>query len=349
MHGSEEHPVLNMFGRDFARLSPRQKDCWLDAGLRYWRLRGFPYPRLSSREIALEFGHLQNVCSAKVIRRSYAVHSTVGLRLANSFHPQMWQIREHGRSPVDRFREDDTLRAALSKAARFWPNRRCWNAQCVRSVFRLLHRSRVANFRPTVARALIEKYSHQGDSVLDFSAGYGGRLLGALTLGRRYVGIDPSVGQIRGCRRMLRALRSLAVGEGELYLGCAEDILPLQPARSVDLILTSPPYYDTERYSNEPTQSYLRYTSYQEWRDQFLVTVLEQSHRTLRKKGHLVINVANAGRYPVADDTAKLGSRIFGSAPNLIKMLMPRLPAFRASSQNEPFKWEPILVFQKKP
>jgi len=342
-----EDRILNMFGRDFAMMPAHEQKMSIEAAHSYWRHTGFPYPQLPRHEVEIEFDRLKRVSSANVIRAGQAVHSTVGLRLANSFHPQMWRVRLHGSSPLDRFEDDQSLRLALRKAAQFWPNRRCWNAQCIRSVFRVLHRSRVANFRPTVARALMERYSRDNDCVLDFSAGYGGRLLAALTLHRKYIGIDPATDQIKGCAQMIKDLAPLAVARASLSQGCAEDILPRWPVNSFNLILSSPPYYDTERYSIEPDQSYLRYPDYVRWRNEFLAAVISESFRVLQKNAYLVINTANVGIYPIADDTVKLGNRIFGHKPTVIRMLLPHLPARRASELGSNFKWEPIFVFKK--
>lgn len=341
-------PITTLFGRDYANLSYRQREYVLNEAFLHWRENGFPYSNLAEDEILREFGCLLKLDAGGIFRGNLINHSTLGLRLANNFQPQMWRVRVHGRSPVERFDEDATLRSALEKATKFWPNRRCWNAQCIRSMFRILHRSRVANFRPTVAKALIERYSRTGDTVLDFSAGYGGRLLGALALNRRYLGIDPSREQIDGCRKMLRSLAVVAHGKGTLYKACAEDILPLWPSRSVDLILSSPPYYDTERYSEEPTQSYIRYPNYGIWLHEFLEVVLVNAHRLLKRHGYMVINAANVQHYAIGDDILKLGAAIFRTKPRQLKMSMPRQPAVRAGGIGGAFRWEPVWIFQKK-
>lgn len=340
--------ITTLFGRDYASLSGRQREYLLNRAFLHWREKGFPYSNLAKDEILAEFERLSKVNAGDIVSGNVITHSTIGLRLANNFHPQMWRVRVHGRSPVERFSEDATLRLALEKAAKFWPNRRCWNAQCVRSVFRILHRSRVANFRPTVAKALIERYSRAGDTVLDFSAGYGGRLLGSLTLTRKYLGIDPSREQIEGCRKMLRSLALVSHGKATLYEARAEEFLPQWLPRSVDLILSSPPYYDTERYSEELTQSYVRYPNYRTWLQEFVEVVLANAHRVLKKQGYMVINAANVQQYAVGDDILKLGIAIFRNRPLQLKMSMPRQPAARADYTGGAFRWEPVWIFQKK-
>ena len=44
---------------------------------------------------------------------------------------------------------------------------------------------------------------------------------------------------------------------------------------TVDLCFTSPPYFDTEKYADEPTQSYIKYPSEKEWIDGFLTQTIQ--------------------------------------------------------------------------
>jgi tRNA1(Val) A37 N6-methylase TrmN6 len=103
--------------------------------------------------------------------------------------------------------------------------------------------------------------------VPNFSAGFGGRLLGCLTLKRQYVGIEPATAQMQGLRKMAKTLRDLTSTSVNLIEGCAEDVMPRLERRSVDLIFSSPPYFNLERYSSQPTQSYQRYPTYDSWKD----------------------------------------------------------------------------------
>jgi DNA modification methylase len=341
----DRHGVLQVFGREF--LASGRQDRLIARALEYWRSRGFPYPRLTTADEAQEFRQLQRVSIEQIIQRSEIRASTIGLRLANSYHPQIWDIPagRHKRSPIDHFDDDETLRKILIRAAGFWPNRRCWNAQCLRGVVRIYGGGRVANFRPTAARAIISRYSSAGDTVLDFSAGFGGRLLGCLTLERHYVGIDPAAAQIRGLRMMARRLRDQSEAAISLVHGCAEDVLRRFDRESVDLVFSSPPYFNMEKYSREDNQSYRRYKTYTIWKERFLSAVITDSHRILRRGGHLVLNVANTARHPVAGDIAATTQRMFKHRHTL-HLLMNARP-FQRSTGICNYRSEPIYVFKK--
>ena len=329
-------------------MSTRQQEITLRRVFCFWRDHGFPYPRVSADDRNREFERLQRVKTREILTKGTVAPSTVGLRLANSYHPQMWHVpgREHTRSAFDYFEDDDALRKILRKAPRFWPNRRCWNAQCLRSSMRIYFGGRPANFRPTAAKALIQRYSPLGGKLVDFSAGYGGRMLAAMAARRSYLGIDPSSSQIAGLRRMRQDVGALVQTDIELVHGCAEDVLPTLQTGIVDLVLSSPPYFDLEKYSDEPTQSYIRFPTYVEWKRHFLAVVVAQSHRLLRPGGYLLINVADVRPYPIHADTCKFAKKFFRRRSRL-KMLMRALPSYDSHRPVTAFRWEPILVFRK--
>jgi hypothetical protein len=336
-----------MMGRDFLAASARERDRRLDGALVYWRARGFPFPDLTAAEVELEFRRLQNVPSSLTLHGHLLRPSTVGLRLANAFHRQMWKVPSHRhiKGPIDYFQDDRTLRKLLERAPRFWPNRACWNAQCLRSLLRMYGGGRVANFRPTAAKAIIERFSRRDGVILDFSAGFGGRLLGSLALHRHYVGLEPARLQVQGLRKMIRALKPVAAGSANILHGCAEDLMKSLSPHSIDLIFSSPPYFNIERYSEEPNQSFRRYQTYADWKTGFLERVIESSTRVLKPGGTLVLNVANTARFPIADDICAIAARSLRRRSGL-KLMMHTRPVQR-SSGSMGFRWEPVLVFRK--
>ena len=340
--------AIEWLGREVLNANETHRAEMVESAFTFWRARGFPFTQLTEQERTREFELLRDVSSRQVIKGTHVVPTTLGLRLANSFHPQMWRVpaQRHRKSPLDYFEDDEVLRSVLERAPRFWPNRTCWNPQCVRSMFRVYGGGRVANFRPTAAKGLIERYSAAGDVVLDFSAGFGGRLLGCLPLNRYYFGIEPAAAQLQGLHEMVRSLGMHAAAKVQIVGACAEDLLPLLPARSVALVFSSPPYFNVERYSTETTQSYHRYSHYREWSAHFLRPVVEGAHRVLLKGGHLVMNVADVGRYPVATDVLRLAKPLF-HARRTLRLVMHTRPLQRAVG-SAAYRWEPVLVFQKR-
>jgi SAM-dependent methyltransferase len=337
--------VEEVFGRDLLGLPEAVLEQYIQQAFHHWRKRGFPFPSLDKDASQRTLSSLMKVGPddlGRVLERP----SMVGFRIVNAFHPQMWNARVRGRSPLQTFHDDQVLRKSLRRAITMWPGRRCWSPHCIRMLMGLQNRSRVANFRPTVARSLIAHYTPEGGTVLDFAAGFGGRLLGALTLPVSYTGIDPARLQIIGSRKMATALARSTHGRAHLHQGCAEDRMKELPSKSFDLVFSSPPYFNLEKYSSDTTQSRLRYPRYESWKQGFLQEVLTQSRRVLKKGGRLAINVGNLQRYPVADDTLAIGRALFGDPEVVHHLRMSSNPADKARS-GRLMREEPIFIFRK--
>ena len=339
--------ITQYYGREIQRLPSYRKQKLLRSAANYWRSQGFPYIKLSRAELEIEYRHFAKSLSNYTIAGNVAGLSTVGLKIANSFHPQMWHIpsQGHSRTPIDHFNDDGTLQKLLERAARFWPDRQCWSAYSVRNIFRVYAGGRVSNFRPTIAWSIMNDMAPDGGTVLDFCAGFGGRLLGTIPLDRHYIGIDPAKAQIRGLKKMVSSLKYWAKCTTELINGCAEEIMPLIPSSSVDLVFTSPPYFNLERYCSSSDQSYSRYQSYSLWKQEFLQTVIEESHRILKPKGKLVINISNLKNFKIADDLQFITKPLFRHT-HQISMSMPCRPLQRVNGSA--YRHEPIFVFNKK-
>ncbi len=322
----------------------------MEQALCYWRERGFPRIRLNLNGIRHEFSRLCQIDSDFVVQGHELRACTLGLRLANYFHPHMWRLHSSRyRSPWNAFADDDVLRLCIRKALTHCHDRPPLTPNSLRRQLQsLTNTASVWNFRPAVARALMQMYSRDGDTILDFCAGFGGRLLGAMSLNRRYIGIEPSVRTLRGLERMSRKLLSLnlSCGKAKLLHGCAEEVLPQLRSSSVGLVLTSPPYFDRERYCQDDPKRFPRYASYPEWLDGFLQATIEESARLLVPSGKLILNVADAGKYRIVRDTQRLAARNF-HLRQVYHLRMPVRP-FQRRQLGRIYRYEPVFVFERK-
>lgn len=109
-------------------------------------------------------------------------------------------------------------------------------------------------FKPDIAKYLCEKYSNVGDTCYDPSAGWGGRMLGAASCGRKYIGVDPlTIPDLIKMRDYLGIEATLVDTVSEEFFG---------QENSVDFCFTSPPYGNQEYYSNDPRQAYSKGDDY---------------------------------------------------------------------------------------
>jgi hypothetical protein len=192
------------------------------------------------------------------------------------------------------------------------------------------------NFRPCVAKALTEAYCPEGGLVLDPCAGYGGRACGVKAAGRRYIGVDPHPKAKEAFERLKRY-----IGEFSFYNEPFEDV-DLGDIQA-NLVLTSPPYYSVERYSQDVTQSWVRYKTWTAWIQGFLDPFVHKSWRYLEFGGCMLVNTKNVrvGRhsYPICDELKQLASSV-----GFILESVLDLPIGRSSKKA---RTEPIFVFRK--
>ena len=308
----------------------------LDSAFAVYRRAGFPYPTTSDNDLRRVLALLRRSDSCIVGRD--IKQSLTGYTAASSFHPSMYNVRCRGKlTPLEAFSDDDKLRRALLRRIRFGDNLRPGGLR--RELVTSPGVQGASNFRPTAALSLIKHFS--ATNVLDFCMGWGGRMLGAVAAGVTYTGIDPSTEAINGNKQLLRQLRRVQhsmLSDTTIVWGRAEEILG-QGIFAPDLILTSPPYFDTEHYSKEITQSYLRYPEIELWYEQFLGVCINGCYSDLRPGGHLVLNVSNA----MAARTAEIAG-LTGFRPVItLNLILGSRPSRKTGS----YKHEPVLVFRK--
>lgn len=341
--------ILYLKGKKWQLMNPNEQEKLVERAFKYWRKRGFPYYKLSNSEIQREYINVAQTDSKKMILGDEIQMSMAGIRLANYFHPQMWKVRvSNCRSSIECFNDDDALKGCIRKALTIWPNRYSANESCMRRILKTYSRTAsVSNFRPTVAKAIYETYSCDGDIILDYSAGYGGRLVGCIPLKRIYIGIDPCKQQVDGLKSMIKKLNQLSLGRTKaiIHHACAEEFIRNIQSESIELVFSSPPYFNKERYCEESTQSYVRYPYYHKWLSHFLEKIIYQSFIILKPNKHFIINVADIKNTSLSEDTFKICQRYFKHIKTM-RMRLGFVP-YKRNNVNQAYKYEPIFVFRK--
>lgn len=129
-----------------------------------------------------------------------------------------------------RFYDDTRLRRAISFCYKYRDEAdKSVLPQNIRRALDLVSGGTIANFKPMNARAVYDYIcpAFMGN-VLDFSSGYGGRMLGALTSNLRYhyTGIDPNTKTYNGLVALGELMTSLgllrAAGDGWRGIHIAE-------------------------------------------------------------------------------------------------------------------------------
>jgi 16S rRNA G966 N2-methylase RsmD len=157
-------------------------------------------------------------------------------------------------------------------------------------------------YRPQMAKMVVANLG--GTTVFDPCAGWGGRLLGSLAAGvETYTAFEPNTETYEGLLRMVKFLGFES--RVKLYKDSALN-MDRYDIRNIDVVLTSPPYFDLEVYSHEDTQSIKGCTTYQMWVDKFLNPLVNGALQTLKPTGWSCWNVHNVGKMKMIDDIANL-------------------------------------------
>lgn len=151
----------------------------------------------------------------------------------------------------------------------------------------------VNEFPPHVARELCNEFGlHKDSNILDPCGGWGGRMIGCSVVCNNYTCFEPSTQTYQGLLKLEGFIKRLNK-DFSANVNC----LPFEDSdlqdNKFDFALTSPPYYDTEDYSDEETNSKNRYKSFEEWCDCFYIPMIQKTMNALKDDCCFVLNIGS--------------------------------------------------------
>ena len=239
-------------------------------------------------------------------------------------------------------------------------------------IVRLSFGNRPVNFPPVIAKTLYEHFLPKKNKniVYDCCSGFGGRFLGSIMSDRNihYIGNDvnskifndDSYNQLaKFIEKNLGIESSYHIEKrGSEEMDKSDELKKF--IGSVDLFITSPPYFSKEKYSRDKSQSYLKYPNYKDWIQIYFRKSFEIVHRSLKSKGICLLNISdiniNDTYFPLELDSINIMEDIGFKYQYQIGMLMNRyiglsyegvLNKWWGKESNCFRKVEPILVFEK--
>lgn len=242
------------------------------------------------------------------------------------------------------------------------------------------------NFPPLTAKYIYQKYTdHIKDksdlTIYDPSSGWGGRILGAMSVDDRqlhYVGTDPNTDnylpEINKSRYEYLADWFNENTNGgnpffghrntyELFQDGSEEIADNPKFQKykgkLDLVFTSPPYFNREQYSGDDSQSFKKFPEYADWRDNFLRPTLKTCSEYLRKDRYLLWNIADIADgddyMPLEQDSIDILAEHGLKYVTTLKMIMTSMRGVDPTTvkncckvEGDMQKYEPIFVFYKE-
>jgi len=326
-------------------------DYGVDVIFKYYRRHGFPHYMIRDDEKYTHMKKLKKFDVDTILDGNKIVQTMHCLRLAWTYFPHFWEVRCGGAkmSPMEIFHDDDKFKSTIKK---------CWNwnmkhfkgeegmeknkfheNRLRQSIKIYTGTQSVSNFRPTAAKLIYQKYG--GDVVWDMSCGWGGRLLGFLTASntKHYIGTEPSSKTYDGLQRMVKDF-SYFGKQIDIYKLGSEEYKPKE--ESLDLCFTSPPYFDTEKYSLESTQSFVKFPTKNEWVNGFLKKTIQNCYNGLKENKYMLINIANTPKYKfIEKETVRISKELGFVQEDTVQLTL-------SSVMGAGYKYEPIFVFRKE-
>lgn len=151
----------------------------------------------------------------------------------------------------------------------------------------------INEFPPHVARDHCIRYKLSRTSkVLDPCGGWGGRMIGCSTQVNSYTAFEPSKRTYDGLKKLAQFIQGFRSEFVANVVCCAYEDAHLIEAE-YDLAITSPPYFDTEIYDDAPTQSSVRYTTFDTWCEGFYYPLIERTMIQLKPGAPFLLNIGS--------------------------------------------------------
>jgi hypothetical protein len=325
----------------------------IEQAFAYFREHGFPYRKLPVHVCMQEINKLAALPDDKLAT------SVLGYQIADTYHIERFSTPVNGmKTPKEAFYDDKVLKRCLTRMLTKGTGIKETLIGGVGGIAITSGTQAAANFRPAYALKMYRKYCQAGYKVLDTSAGFGGRAVGAMAFpDLYYVGIDPSTKSHVGNEIMVR---DLGFSDRIKFIHSpVEDLLDMPcfsdwTNQEYDFAFTSPPYFSKELYENywlegRAVQSWSRYPTGEEWKTGFLDKMMLYQYSCLKHGSYSVVNIADVTIrnkiYNLVDwckDSAARAGFIFEGTDTL--NLQKRIGS---GHEDAPVATESVLIFKK--
>lgn len=329
-----------------------------------------PYPDLTLDDVNRSFKELQTLDTSTLWKtgdwftrydykhqgkfsKKYIASCNIGNDASNFFHIQnRWKADSINSPSPERSWQLRKFRDTLFNAL--------WTLK-VKEVTPVTMRSAIAlrkyiasQFRPAAAKAIFDHFKPK--KVYDFSSGWGDRLAGfyACNTTESYTGVDVNTNLKEGYEAQQEAYNKIRIEQGftakkvdMLFCG-AENYS--DESDKFDLIFTSPPYFQIERYTQEDNQSW-KHKKLDDWLEKFLFPSVKKAAQSLQQNRCMVINMSDVYCY---HEVQKICDPMIDYLEDRCDMVlqtvwgMQMAKRMRSKSDKKGVFCEPVWVLQKQ-
>lgn len=319
---------------------------------REFRKNSFPYLAIKDENHYIGTIDRLNNANGTIVDNTFR-YSRSAIEICSSLCPQIFSMSANNSlSPLEIFKDDNMLMDCIRRTIKFAKKD---TIASVRQGLKTYRNNRcVTIFPPEWGKVIIQdlfKNSENNLSLLDFSCGFGGRLIGAYASDRvkYYLGIDPLSENIESHKKIYSLIQQHAVlknkkFDADFICGSVEEVIE-GVSDKFNIVFTSPPYFNKEIYASSKGQCYNLYPKYEDWRDLWLEKILTQSYGLLTNHGAMIIFMGNCGKIDIKKDCMDIMTRISGSVPLIYKFLLPSIEYNRNKNIK---KFEVAFVIRKQ-
>lgn len=206
---------------------------------RWCRSIEFPYSEYSEQRLLSDWASLNKYSSSK-----YVPQCRLGESIVKQYHKSIYDCKVGSCVSVkEGWYDDDKLKKVIRNRLIYKNN---VDPSKILSGFNISKICPIVSiFNPVLAKYLLVKYANDRNQVFDPFSGFSGRLLGAASLNKTYIGQDLNSRAVNESNQIIKFLQ---LDETKYSVQC-KDIL--DSAGSYECLLTCPPYNNKEIYNDE--------------------------------------------------------------------------------------------------
>jgi len=242
-------------------------------------------PNYSEEELQKDWKNLKIWSTTETFINST---NRIGMKLCEHFMPNFYDIEDNRGNSFKKYWQDNKLLEKIlvgNRKSHSTP----YLSELKRGIYFATGMPKSTMYRPQMSKMITQGAEY----VLDPCAGWGGRMLGAVANGAHYIAFEPNPITFNNLNKIIDFLG--IKDNVTLYCDDARNIdnygIP-----NVDIVLTSPPYFDLEIYYKDTNQSVHLLTTYEEWDANFLTPIITKCIMKLKVDGKSCWNVANFGK-----------------------------------------------------
>lgn len=226
-----------------------------------------------------------------------------GMKVCQHFFDNFWNIKNsQGKSFADCWNDPVVMTRVLE-----WGREgmsQLWLSWIRRAVFMAGGLPNSSFYRPHFSKLAIKKSNILCGTLYDPCAGWGGRMLGTVAAGWKYVACEPNP---ETYQKLLEVAEFLNITEFvDIHCMPAEDFDLGSLETRPDVILTSPPYYNLENYTDHPDQSYNRHSNFEDWKNHWYLPLIRDCLDNINPDGLSAWNVMDINQCNLVDPMIEL-------------------------------------------